>query len=163
MLNVELSNETNEIILNQTGYRTEVFSGSGIRNLEDVISYEISDLGNSDIVLFCNNFYNLNLDLECDVDEDDDEEDYREELDMMIQENYMYYLETLLSFIEKKLNCHKSELKGLWLAKEKTVKEFYLKNLDDDSPENYIDEYRLPSEYLIISDLGYDGVLLAYK
>lgn len=154
--NIKLSKETNKIIKENKGYRSEVPFGSGVRSLIDVIDFEIGELGNSDIVLFCNDTYNLNLDLECGTDKTD--EYYDEELDSMIQENHTYYTEEIMDFISKTFNCEKEELEGIWLASKEAVNDFYCK----DEIDKCIDTYELPEEYLIISDIGFDGVLIAY-
>lgn len=146
-----LSKETQIIIMENKGYRSEIPYGSGVRNLKELIAFEISELGNSDIVLFFNEVYKLNLDSEYD-------ENSNKELDLMIQENYSYYTEKIINFITKKFNCKSSNLNAVWLATKEAVSEFYCKGYSDKN----IDEYILPSKYLIISDLGFDGTLIAY-
>lgn len=153
---INLSKEVREIIEKNKGYRSEVPYGSGVRRLEEIVDFEIGELGNSDIVLFCDEAYNLNLDLECDTDEED--EYYSEELDNMIQENHTYYTEQIIDFVSKAFGCKKEELKGLWLATKEAVSDFYCK----DEIDKCIDTYILPEDYLIISDIGFDGVLIAY-
>lgn len=101
--------ETLKQLINEGyGYRTESFCGSGVRQAEDVIDFEIGSLGNSDIISYCDKNYNLDLNLDYEIDGEvrsaRDSGSYTdEEFQWMIVEEHMYHTENILKYLESQL------------------------------------------------------------
>lgn len=143
------------------GFRTESYSGSGVRNLADIIEYEMSELHNKDIPQYVLEQYEcllpetLRLDLEAILGEDGNEQypflgdgnghgvDDRRDLRNLIAR--------MISAVggDTHLNY------GLWLADRKEVLEHYAAGL-----EAHIDAYTISP--FVFSDIGPDGCLFGY-
>ena len=126
-------------------YRAEDTYGSGIRDIYEVIFYELVELGNTDILEYCLEHYLLDTIIEDSVEDlIDNYTEYDEEYI-----NDIIY--AMIHEIEKKTN---TQLKYcLWLASKEAVEDLY-------AGEN-INKYYTSN--IILSDLDYDGTLYAYK
>lgn len=126
-------------------YRDEDIYGSGINDILDVISYEVYELGNTDILEYCLDHYvedknlkNRIIDLVNNLENYSDLDVFNLVQDLVVEINYQT----------------KSDLKYcLWLASEQAVKDLY----DGSNINAYY------TSDIILSDLGYDGILFAYE
>ena len=135
--------------MNTIMYRSEDSYGSGVRDILDVMTYEIYELGNTDILEYvCEHYLDKStVDVikrviySVEGGQDD------------ISEDYIYDIcKDIVSEINKKTN---HDLKyALWLADKSVVEDMYT-----DDPLN-IDAYYTSD--VILSDLGNDGILFAY-
>lgn len=129
------------------GFRTENFSGSGIRNLEDVVYYEIRELKNTDILDTMNELYGLDF---------SDYIDFEEEC--VYDECYWDVFEQIFSHLEKQFNTTRNNLGAIWLTTYDNVEKIYCKQ-----PIDKINMVYIHHNFYPISDLGSDGVLFVYK
>lgn len=130
------------------GFRTENFSGSGIRNLEDVVYFEIKELGNTDILDTMNELYGIDFYPYMDIEDNFSVAD----------ESYRDVIELICSHCEKQFNASRDNLGAIWLTTYDWVKKIYSKSSNDQINMIYILDNFYP-----ISDLGVDGVLFVYK
>lgn len=133
-------------------YRTESFSGSGVRNLRDIIEYEMSTLFNTDIPRYVLESYDL---------PDDLRQDLRDTLALEETGEYPFlvdrgYLQQLIGQMVDAVgrSVGKTLRYGLWLAGKDAVRKHYGGEAD-------IQAY--PAGDAVLSDLGYDGKLFAYE
>lgn len=149
--------ETLEIMLKEKkGYRTESFSGSGVRNLEDVVRFEIMELCNDDIIDYMQESYGIlkSYQLEKDGRALDSEEFY-----FKCQENIDDVIDEIASYVKENLKIDDvRDIYVVWLTTKENVIDMY-----EAESEWYIDEYIIPEERIILSDLGRDGALFAFK
>lgn len=132
-------------------YRAERYSGSGVRDAASVLTFEVCELANTDILAYCLEHYNLkkmhfdnNLRVLQESIEDGnavDEKDIR-----ILMEDLLKNIENETGHIVKY---------ALWLASKESVISNY------DGTEDSIDAYECGS--VILSDLGEDGVLYGYQ
>ena len=160
---VVISQTLDNMLNNGAGFRTESYSGSGVRRAEDVLRYELS-MGNTDFVRFCQTNHRILLDI-CPSDEffdsieglsiEEQDEARNAEMSELCQENAPYIVEKVLEFVCELLGSNnKNELDALWLTDYDSVVKRYGADLDD------IDEYNFASgRFVVISDLGEDGAL----
>jgi hypothetical protein len=142
------------------GYRTETYSGSGVRKAKDVIMFEITELGNTDILkTVLHGFtpektpYIHNSTLIHDLTV------LQKEVDAtgctsMSEEALSTVIDSLLDDIQTCTGHRVNYV--LWLTDEKSCREIYT-----DFPEQSIDKY--PTSAVILSDLGSDGILFGYE
>ena len=130
-------------------YRSEETGGSGVRDIIEVMTFEIYELGNTDI-----------LDYVC--------EHYLKPGTRKIVQEFIYKVETgtediieddvidICEIIIKEINeVTNHNLKyALWLADYDTVMEIYSYD------ESTIEAYKISD--IILSDLGKDGILFGY-
>lgn len=103
--------------MNQIMYRDENIYGSGINDILDVISYEVYELGNTDILEYCLDHYvedknlkNRITDLVNNLENYSDLDVFNLVQDLVVEINYQI----------------KSDLKYcIWLASEQAVKDLY--------------------------------------
>lgn len=149
--------ETLEIMLKEKkGYRTESFSGSGVRNLEDVVRFEIMELCNDDIIDYMQESYGIlkSYQLEKDGRALDSEEFY-----FKCQENIDDVIDEIASYVKENLKIDDvRDIYVVWLTTKENVIDMY-----EAESEWYIDEYIIPEECIILSDLGSYGALFAFK
>ena len=133
-------------------YRTESFSGSGVRDVIDVIHYEIADLGNTDIPIYVLKNYNFPEELE---------KELRDILSLAGDEDYPFtfdrghFLDVVARMVDEIGRQKGVSVKyALWLADEDVVRNWY--NLSGGS----IDKY--PVSPVVLSDLGPEGALFGY-
>lgn len=136
----------------KTLFRCEGFSGSGIRNLLEIISFEVTELRNRDIFQYVLSHYALpdhvRADIEAILGLDDDAYPFTSErstLEITISE----MIEEIGKASGKTLRY------GLWLAARDIVNTHY------GGTVFVVDEY--PTSDVILSDLGPDGLLFAYE
>ncbi len=160
-----VSSTLSEMIHSGKGYRTETFSGSGVRNLEEILRFEISSLGNLDVLDYLKENYGILSDFAIEEEElinlksiAKDENDLKQlimsEEQQMVMEDPHYYIDQVMGFVCEILG--KTNITGIWLTTRKNVITVYNGCPDD------IDEYTLPKKYVVLSDLGADGALFAY-
>lgn len=161
------SKTLSKMIEDNKGYRTESFSGSGIKDLEELLYWEISVLGNIDILVYLKENYNIPSDFELDEstinklkEKAEDEIELKkliiEEEQKMAILNETYFIDQILNFIEERFGT--KDVEAIWLTTDKNVLLRYMRGSDE-----VIDEYILPKEYIVISDLDIDGALFVYK
>lgn len=135
-------------------YRTESYSGSGVRRIEDIIEYEVYELHNIDILEYCQTHYALSKDVRLDIIDtihlmsnghqlqvDRDKLRLRELIKRMLDDIYR--------------QTGTRPRYGLWLADKDTVIKQY------GGTEDNIDAY-FPSD-IVLSRLGPDGTLYCYS
>lgn len=136
-------------MLNQNvGFRTENFSGSHVRNLEDVIYFEIRELGNTDILDTMNELYGLDFQPYMDTEDEN----------VIADESYRDVLEQILSHLEKQFNTSHNNLGAIWVTTYDNVEKIYCK-----SPNDKINMVDIHHNFYPISDLGAYGTLFVYK
>lgn len=127
-----------KLLENKIGYREESYSGSHIRNLYDVIEFEIEELGNEDILYFLKCNEPELHDLPDPLTEDDDIPSILKRID---------------KFVKTKLGS--TNVSAIWLTSYKYVKKWY------EGEDESIDMYSIPANFVILSDLNDEGILLA--
>lgn len=142
-----MSTTLNTMLNQKVGFRTEDFSGSNVRNLKDVVYYEIRELKNTDILDTMNKLYGLDF---------SDCIDFEEEC--VYDECYWDVFEQIFSHLEKQFNTTRNNLGAIWLTTYDNVEKIYCKQPIDKINMVYINHNFYP-----ISDLGSDGVLFVYK
>lgn len=151
-------------------FRTESYSGSGVRRIEDVIEYEMTELGNKDIPRYMLKHYDigeaLRLDLQA-ILRDDPAGKYgvhnREDLQRLISRMIDELSAVLGQNTEDGQRVNAMRLRyALWLAPLRAVSEHYVR--DDGSAQAYATASRTlyNPEPVVLSDLGDEGVLLAF-
>ena len=135
-MNINFSNISStlkKIITDMRGFRNNNFQNSGITNLKEIIKYEYNELGNEDIIYTLNKLYGYDTNKNT-VDE-------------------------IIDFISLSLSVDSSDLKAVWVTSYTAVEKLYKINKDDPiSVFNFKDK-----DWMIISDLDEDGILIAYK
>ena len=133
-------------------YRTESCSGSGVRDVIDVIHYEMAELQNTDIPVYVLEHYAFPEDLETEL---------RDILSLADDEDYPFTFDRghFLDVVSRMVD-EIGRQKGipvryaLWLAEEDVVRNRY--NL----PGGTVDRYSVSP--VVLSDLGPDGILFGY-
>lgn len=139
------SNTLQLLIDSRIGFRSESFSGSGVRNVLDVLRFEFS-LGNTDIIKFVQDNYDLLLNYT----------ETGDELSDIVLENAQDIAEKIVFFLKEKFSVSSEDhLEALWLTSQEGVR-FYTINGD-------IDFYVIPDEFVVLSDLGEEGSLFVFK
>lgn len=136
----------------RTLYRTESYSGSGIRNIADIIEYEMSELRNTDIPEYILSHYALSPQTR---------EDLRDILALRPTGEYPFtgdredLRNTIKALLEDIGRETGTPLRyGLWLAERGQIERRYSTTKGD------IDGY--PTSPVILSNLGPDGILFGY-
>ena len=142
-----MSTTLNTMLNQNVGFRTEDFSGSNVRNLKDVVYYEIRELKNTDILDTMNKLYGLDF-----SDCIDSEEEY------VYDECYWDVSEQIFSHLEKQFNTSRDNLRAIWLTTYDNVEKIYCRQ-----PTDKINMVYIHHNFYPISDLGSDGVLFVYK
>lgn len=139
-------------------YRSESFSGSGVYEVKKVIEFEICILGNTDILDYCLEHYNLTPMLKESLSElmnfIEKDNVIIEDLDDPTKIDYTYYLIDRLVDEISMLVGHSIKY-AIWLADLDTVREIYSDSDDD------IEAYEISD--VVLSDLGEDGKLFGYE
>lgn len=132
-------------------FRTEQYSGSGIRSLPEIIYYEMYELGNKDIPRYILEHYQL-----------PDAQHKALEDTLTIKEKYPFLsdrhnFETLINEVINSIgHQHGMNLRyGLWLAEHQIVQYYY--GGDDGDIQAYA------TSPVICSNLGVEGILFAYE
>lgn len=137
----------------ETLYRTESYSGSGVRDIRDVIEYEMAELRNADIPRYVLGRYALSDGLRKELEDilslepegeypfTGDRQDLRDTIDRMLDE-IGRLKGTVIRY-------------GLWLAPYESVRLRYCP-----SGDRNIDAY--PTSDVVLSDLDTDGALYGF-
>ena len=139
-------------------YRNESYSGSEIRDAQKIISFEILELGNTDI-LETIAAHDSNL-------ISDEFKEKLEKIEDMMKDGGVLGIEDMetVNSILVNINTHtgKNFRYALWLTDRDTVRDLYSDGYDDDSDEyDDIDGYET-SDY-VLADTGILGVLYLYE
>ena len=136
----------------ETLYRTESYSGSGVREIADIIEYEMAELRNTDIPEYVLSHYALSPQTR---------EDLRDILALEPTGEYPFtgdrqgLRDTIAALVEDIGRETGTPLRyGLWLAEGDQVERRYSTTQGD------IDGY--PASPVILSDLGPEGILFGY-
>lgn len=151
-----VSKETREIIENKKGYRSEALYGEGYRDIREVCIHETFELENTDIpctilklykdYLSVDNVYFLGKIMSyCEVSEEEKE-----------------MFGDICLAIAKKITGE-DNISCLWLCNNKENVKEYLVPFDEELDDSCIEEYILPDNICILSDIGLEGALIAYK
>ena len=133
-------------ILDGIMYRSEESGGSGVRDVIDIMTFEIFELGNTDILDYTLENYLQYTNIQ-------------ETVERLIDDVTAFSInevEKICKLIIKEINTQTDHnLKyGLWLADYDRVKDMYAYD------ESSIEAYKVSD--IILSDLGIDGILFAY-
>lgn len=157
------TNSLKEMICNGFGYRNEVFSGSGYKDLASVVRYELLNLGHKDIVdtlLYVYDDFKLPADLYIKVGM------FRSMYDLEKNE-VEEVIEHVVNYISLKLNEDISNLEAVWLTTKDSISENYIngncQTWSRIKGSVLISEYVLYEDYFPIADLGSKGALFVYK
>jgi hypothetical protein len=137
--NKKVSKELGSMITSGIGFRYEEYNHITYKNPEDVIKFEIFDLGNEDIIDFVESYY-----------------DIKYPSDKLIDR-----YNTIIDFIKENLNeSNINNIEVIWLASTDIAATYY-----GDMNENNIKKFKFndTDNIMVISDLGYEGHLFAYK
>ena len=156
MINLELlTSETEKLVKNKKGYRYENLYGEGYRDIKDVCIHETFELGNSDIASTILTLYQDLL--------TKSEAHLLDEIAncIAIDELEISTFGNICENVAKKATGE-SEIKCIWLCGRKNDVRGYLMEGEELEDED-IDEYILPDNICILSDIGNEGALVAYK
>ena len=139
-------------------YRNESYSGSEIRDAQKIISFEILELGNTDILetIAAHNSKLIS----------DEFKERLEKIEDTMKNGGVLGIEDMetINSILVNINMHtgKNFRYALWLTDRDTVRDLYSDEYDDDSDEyDDIDGYET-SDY-VLADTGILGVLYLYE
>lgn len=119
------------------GYRNERAYGSGVRSLTEVVAFETKELGNTDIYDTLKRVYSVPLDLRVN----------RDKLN-----------EQVFKWVENVMQASRRDINVIWVCYSlQSVITHY------GTSDNLIFNVRFNGDFLIISDLGDEGCLVAYK
>ena len=137
------SQELQQMLTEQKGYRNEEYSGSRITDPEKVLKFEIYELGNTDILEFFQKHYGFNY--SCIIE--------KLEEGRVTEEEIKDEVKKIISYISRKMGGPKT-LYCLWLATREGIRENYI------DPEDPVTEYNLSGcDYMPLCDLGDQGAL----
>lgn len=149
----------------KTGFRTEQFRGSGIRDLKKILEFEIIELENADILdyVYTNMIQNDNNVYEEDIMR------FMEELPSILYIlhsqpgiEFKYDMNDIVDKLYKYLCCkdNKNLQYGLWLCD--SYEDCYNQYMIDDGIRA-IDSYKIDKAIYKISDLGNEGSLYCFE
>ena len=151
--------------MEKTAFRCDAFNGAPYykrMNPVDVIQEEILELGNTDILDTVNSLYCGGEDLVIKGLLDAIENgDFNDEGVVISPEDWnIYEAPDIADYIQDviKKKTGKSANYWLWLASKEAVEDLYANDSDEDTP---ILEFDITNA-VVISDLGYDGVLYGF-
>lgn len=133
-------------------YRNDSLYGSGVTNLEEILCHEIGELGNTDILTYCLDNYDIPDNLTSLIDELIDAIDECDDID---DSEIRDISRQLISCVSEEcgVNCKY----GVWgCTSRQDVIDLYEGN-DDNVSEYYI------KKPVIFSDLGKDGILIGME
>lgn len=138
-------------------YRTEDFSGSGIRDAASVMAYEVFTLGNSDILTtLSSGILKGRGEISAKLADFEDELTRNGFIDDMSFDDARVFFQDVLSEIH---SITGQEVRyALWLADMDTVMDFYGSQL-----QNEYDADAYETGKVVLSDLGKDGALYGYS
>ena len=127
-------------------YRSEDSYGSGVRDILDIMTFEIYELKNIDILEYTLEHYLQNSNIKETV------ENMIADIELFNEEEIYKVCKLIINEINKQTD-HNLKY-ALWLAEYDAVSNIY--SFDESSIEAY------NTSDIILSDLGYDGVLFGY-
>lgn len=127
-------------------YRSEDSYGSGVRDILDIMTFEIYELKNIDILEYTLDHYLQNSNIKETV------ENMIADIELFNEEEIYKVCNLIINEINKQTD-HNLKY-ALWLAEYDRVKDMYAYD------ESSIEAYKVSD--IILSDLGIDGVLFAY-
>ena len=127
-------------------YRSEDSYGSGVRDILDIMTFEIYELKNIDILEYTLEHYLQNSNIEETV------ENMIADIEIFNEEEVYKVCKLIINEINKQTD-HNLKY-ALWLAEYDAVSNIY--SFDESSIEAY------NTSDIILSDLGYDGILFGY-
>lgn len=130
-------------------YRNNNAFGDNVRKPLDVITYEVYELGNSDILEYCTEHYALSSELRNDID------DIIDNIDDIDEEDVITVIKKLLN--ELNVLYGKPIKEVIWLASLDAVNDLY----DGEEENSDIQSYSV-EDAIILSNLGYDGLLFGF-
>lgn len=135
-----------EIKERKCGYRNELFRDSGVEDFEEILRFEMFELGNEDIPDYL---------IECGM-EDILKDIQVESFFDSTSEDEEYIVTSILEFINNKLGLAEScKLYAKWLASPEGVADNYI-----DGQDYEIRKYTIPDNFTFASDLGPEGCLV---
>lgn len=132
--------------MNSVMYRSEDSYGSGVRDILDIMVFEIYELKNIDILEYTLDHYLQNSNIKETV------ENMIADIEIFNEEEIYKVCKLIVNEINKQTD-HNLKY-ALWLAEYDAVSNIY--SFDESS----IEAYNISD--IILSDLGYDGVLFGY-
>lgn len=132
--------------MNNVMYRSEDSYGSGIRDILDIMTFEIYELKNIDILEYTLDHYLQNSNIKETV------ENMIADIEIFSEEEVYKICKLIINEINKQTD-HNLKY-ALWLAEYDAVSNIY--SFDESSIEAY------NTSDIILSDLGYDGILFGY-
>ena len=127
-------------------YRSEDSYGSGVRDILDIMTFEIYELKNIDILEYTLEHYLQNSNIKETV------ENMIADIEIFNEEEIYKVCKLIINEINKQTD-HNLKY-ALWLAEYDAVSNIY--SFDESSIEAY------NTSDIILSDLGYDGILFGY-
>lgn len=127
-------------------YRSEDSYGSGVRDILDIMVFEIYELKNIDILEYTLDHYLQNSNIKETV------ENMIADIEIFNEEEIYKVCKLIINEINKQTD-HNLKY-ALWLAEYDAVSNIY--SFDESSIEAY------NTSDIILSDLGYDGILFGY-
>lgn len=127
-------------------YRSEDSYGSGVRDILDIMTFEIYELKNIDILEYTLEHYLQNSNIKETV------ENMIADIEIFNEEEVYKVCKLIINEINKQTD-HNLKY-ALWLAEYDAVSNIY--SFDESSIEAY------NTSDIILSDLGYDGILFGY-
>lgn len=131
-------------------YRSESYSGSMVREISDVIRFEVFELGNTDILEYIKRYFPRNSSIVqrlADIIDELLRNGYVDDFSEADQLQFVNFMISELNQILGKKVCY-----ALWLADHAAVLAFYGAD---------VEEYETGT--IILSDLGAEGVLYGYE
>lgn len=135
-----MTKQAQQILQTGIGYRYESFMGSGVRNFTEVVTFETIELGNDDIFLTMRYLYHLKVDL-------------RKRRNTLISE--------ITNAVSHYLGISKDLLEAIWVCAD--VKSCFKQYGTWAASINNYTVVQFTDKYMLISDIGIDGCLIAYR
>lgn len=132
--------------MNSVMYRSEDSYGSGVRDILDIMVFEIYELKNIDILEYTLDHYLQNSNIKETV------ENIIADIEIFSEDEIYKVCKLIINEINKQTD-HNLKY-ALWLAEYDVVSNIY--SFDESSIEAY------NTSDVILSDLGYDGILFGY-
>lgn len=132
--------------MNSVMYRSEDSYGSGVRDILDIMTFEIYELKNIDILEYTLDHYLQNSNIKETV------ENMIADIEIFSEDEIYKVCKLIINEINKQTD-HNLKY-ALWLAEYDAVSNIY--SFDESSIEAY------NTSDVILSDLGYDGILFGY-
>lgn len=146
------SQSCRDMIVSCIGYRDNEYGNSGEVDIRKVITFEIIELGNLDIITtMMDNYSDFPLRYT-------DEELEKNIMDSNFADKC---IDTVIEYVSNRLNSN--NINVMWFTTGQGLLDNYAPEIIEDK-DDYLDwcKYKIPTPFLIISDLGDQGSLFAY-